>query len=388
MNLSENLIKTVDGLSSLPKLNTVQLAQNNIQDYDDLVELKKCRAISSLELNKNKIDYPRVIDIFAQLPMLKVLKLDGNPVTRKIPHYRKALICRLKNLTYLDDRPVFPDERLMAEAWGRGGVEAEKVERTRQRKWREETERNRHKEFFKYIDRARKERLAKEKDGKQSDKGWKPVNASDADDDDGKSTGKEREAHVRYDVHENNDECAAAPATQSWALPRRARKECVIQEVNRNGESLADAPAVQCGRSSKQSKRASRQTRLKKAMALVQEIETADEPPARGTVEETSTEDDSKPAVETKSVSSELEVLKVEALSSQSGGFDDDAEPDDQDSGEQELNDEPAASIDTSAVKAPVFSKDTLTAASKTHCSGNDSSPILAGKEAKAQYSY
>lgn len=41
----------------------------------------------------------------------------GNPVIRKLTNYRKTTIVRMKSLKYLDDRPVFDRERLLAEAW-------------------------------------------------------------------------------------------------------------------------------------------------------------------------------------------------------------------------------------------------------------------------------
>lgn len=48
---------------------------------------------------------------------------------RKTSLYRKRLTITLKNLQYLDDRPVFEIERIAANAWSQGGAEAEKQAR-------------------------------------------------------------------------------------------------------------------------------------------------------------------------------------------------------------------------------------------------------------------
>ena len=75
------------------------------------------------------------------MPNLGVLYLQGNPCVKKIQHYRKVVTARMPTLKYLDDRPVFEDERLRAEAWyaafQTGGIaaakEAEKNEIERQK---------------------------------------------------------------------------------------------------------------------------------------------------------------------------------------------------------------------------------------------------------------
>ena len=51
------------------------------------------------------------------MPRLSCLYLKGNPVVRKIRHYRKSLITRIPRLSYLDDRPVFDLERIAAPLW-------------------------------------------------------------------------------------------------------------------------------------------------------------------------------------------------------------------------------------------------------------------------------
>ncbi len=48
---------------------------------------------------------------------------------RGVPNYRKTLIKTISNLTYLDDRPVDEGDRLAAEAFFEGGLEAERKAR-------------------------------------------------------------------------------------------------------------------------------------------------------------------------------------------------------------------------------------------------------------------
>lgn len=62
---------------------------------------------------------------------LSLLKLQGNPLVSEVPSYRKTVVCGFTRLNYLDDMPVFPKDRRLAEAWQRGGVEEEKAERAR-----------------------------------------------------------------------------------------------------------------------------------------------------------------------------------------------------------------------------------------------------------------
>ena len=74
------------------------------------------------------------------MPNLAVLYLNGNPVTKNIPNYRKTVIAKLPRLKYLDDRPVFEEDRRFAEAFHEGGMPKEREER---KKWKDEKEQER-----------------------------------------------------------------------------------------------------------------------------------------------------------------------------------------------------------------------------------------------------
>jgi len=51
------------------------------------------------------------------MPNLAVLYLQGNPCVKQTKHYRRTYIARIPTLKFLDDRPVFDDERERAEAF-------------------------------------------------------------------------------------------------------------------------------------------------------------------------------------------------------------------------------------------------------------------------------
>eukprot|EP00045_Choanoeca_perplexa_P006377 m.54258 g.54258 ORF g.54258 m.54258 type:complete len:465 (-) comp13611_c0_seq1:38-1432(-) len=147
LNVSNNSIKAVGGLSALERLNTLQMAHNRLTTLEDVQGLLACPSLSVLDLSHNKLDDPAIVDVLAAMPNLRVLNLMGNKVIRNIANYRKMMIVRCQQLTYLDDRPVRERERACAEAWHRGGREEERAERER---W-VQAERDRQYQSVKYL---------------------------------------------------------------------------------------------------------------------------------------------------------------------------------------------------------------------------------------------
>lgn len=131
LNVSNNTISKIENIGAIPKLNTLQISHNRLSTADDVRHLSQCRNLSVLDVSHNRIEDPEVLEVFASMENLHVLNMMGNPVIKKIKNYRKMFIIKIKELRYLDDRPVFPRERACAEAWEKGGVEAERAERER-----------------------------------------------------------------------------------------------------------------------------------------------------------------------------------------------------------------------------------------------------------------
>lgn len=176
LNLSKNYVRRIENLSNNQKLTTLNLAHNHLSKHSDIEEILKNPAIQTIDLQHNKIEDASVVDILAQLPDLRVVYLMGNPCVKEIRHYRKTIISRCKQLKYLDDRPVFEEERRRVDAWAKAfatdgfeaAQEAEREELALIRKEKDEKDLANFKAFEKLMlegkavkEAREKERLAK-----------------------------------------------------------------------------------------------------------------------------------------------------------------------------------------------------------------------------------
>lgn len=80
-----------------------------------------------MDLRNNKIDKADdLVGYFAKMvPTIKVLHLKGNPAVRRVNMYRKEMTRQLPCLNYLDERPISDIERILADAFVKGGKEEE-----------------------------------------------------------------------------------------------------------------------------------------------------------------------------------------------------------------------------------------------------------------------
>ena len=131
LDLSHNPIEKVEGLAGLTSLKIFKITHCRIEKLENLEGVKECQSIESIDVKHNQIEATdEVPDFWGRvLPDLQCLYYSGNPGLRTIKQYRKRCIGALKNLKYLDERPVFEDERATSEAWCSGGMEAEKAKR-------------------------------------------------------------------------------------------------------------------------------------------------------------------------------------------------------------------------------------------------------------------
>lgn len=60
--------------------------------------------------------------VLLKMSNISVIYMQNNEFTKKISHYRKFIISNLPEIKYIDDKPVFEDEKRYALAWVRGGL--------------------------------------------------------------------------------------------------------------------------------------------------------------------------------------------------------------------------------------------------------------------------
>ena len=127
LNLSNNKIKKIENLEKLINLENLYLSKNQISSSNDISNILKNDKISLLDIQNNNIseEHEKILEIFNQMKNLKVLYFKGNEVIKFIKNYRRYLISYLKNLTYLDDRPIRDEDRIGAIAFFKGGFKAE-----------------------------------------------------------------------------------------------------------------------------------------------------------------------------------------------------------------------------------------------------------------------
>lgn len=119
LNLTQNQVSCIENLDHLKQLTSLALKGNYLTSAKDIAHLLQVPSLSVLDIQSNRIIDTDIVDTLAQLPNLKVLYLQGNEVVKHIKQYRKTMIYRCRQLKYLDDRPVFDDERRRVDAWGK-----------------------------------------------------------------------------------------------------------------------------------------------------------------------------------------------------------------------------------------------------------------------------
>eukprot|EP00899_Mesostigma_viride_P011600 jgi/Mesvir1/20440/Mv12337-RA.1 len=104
-----HLVAKVDALHpKFTQVTNVFLSNNCITDLAGLAQFRQVKALS---LASNKIDDICQLDVLAKhCPDLKILVLDGNPIT-SLPNYRAHAIHRLPSLKSLDHKAITATER-------------------------------------------------------------------------------------------------------------------------------------------------------------------------------------------------------------------------------------------------------------------------------------
>ncbi|CXJ04658.1 leucine-rich repeat protein [Plasmodium berghei] len=129
LNLEDNYINVIENLENLCYLEDLNLSSNCLGDKGccmlSLLENNKC--LNILNLSNNKIEED-ILDNLCNLKSLNILYIMNNPGLSKYKNYRKLFLHTLKNLTFLDYKPITNEERRCVKAFFAYGTKGEQDE--------------------------------------------------------------------------------------------------------------------------------------------------------------------------------------------------------------------------------------------------------------------
>lgn len=129
LDVSHNCLADLKGVAAAaPALETLLASHNRVETMDG-ARLCAMPALTTIDLAHNKLaDEEKLLSALSNAPTrgaLLTLIVDANEAQRRAGHYRKRWIGHFPALRALDALPVFPEERERAEAFCKGGLEAE-----------------------------------------------------------------------------------------------------------------------------------------------------------------------------------------------------------------------------------------------------------------------
>lgn len=153
--LSSNFIKKIENLSGCKKLTTLSIDHNKIRDPEGLSGLAEVPTLTILNADDNQIKSEDFLEVIKPLASLRVLRMNGNEVTRNMKNYRRRIILAFPDLQFLDDGPVTEDDRRLANAWSVGGLAAERKEREIIKKEKDDIREENMRKFHELVNRGK-----------------------------------------------------------------------------------------------------------------------------------------------------------------------------------------------------------------------------------------
>ena len=179
------MLKTISGLAGCELLDTIYLKRNRIGkdergDVESIKGLLERPTLTCVDLQDNYLSDPAIFEeVLYKMPNLAVLYLQNNPVTKTLDYYRKTLIAKIPSLKYLDDRPVFEEDRRRAEAFARGGMDEERKEIKKIKKEKDDKHWSSHEAFKLMVNKAKLDKKSKDEEEAEA-KEYKKVSMKEA----------------------------------------------------------------------------------------------------------------------------------------------------------------------------------------------------------------